>query len=450
MGTNAINNLMNDLNLINVEIPKNADTNDGFQKSFEEASQNSDIAKLAQRPVDVVAELKTDNAAKDEYIKESSYSSPNKNINNADKTDSVNAKTDKKTDLKDEEEVDYENVANALVVNLADILNVSVEELEEYISDKDLTIADLSNNEIIQQMVVDFTEVENPIDIISDSEAYEIYTSIQGSISEFKQFALDNDIDLETNIIPEEKDALVSDLRAEDLDILKETDLDILKETDIEITIDDFADDNQVNLKNIDNKDSKKDTDNDSSNNLLANNGSNVNELNANELSSAHETPAAYTDINAQDIYDQIGEYIRNLSSENIQEIEMKLQPETLGTIQVKVTQSEGVMKAEFVTTNESVKAMLEGQLIQLKEDFERSGLKVDDVEVRVNTNAFNESTDSDSRDDANEAAQRMSAPRRINLAGLESLDELEEMEEEERVVAEMMTANGNSLDYKA
>ncbi len=442
MGTNAINNLMNDLNLINVEIPKNADTNDGFQKSFEEASQNSDIAKLAQRPVDVVAELKSDNAAKDEYIKESSYSSPNKNINNADKTDSVNAKTDKKTDLKDEEEVDYENAANALVANLADILNVSVEELEEYISDKDLTIADLSNNEIIQQMVVDFTEVENPIDIISDSEAYEIYTSIQESISEFKQFALDNDIDLETNVIPEKTDALVSDVKTEDLDVLKETDSEVVKE--------DLADDNQADLKNIDNKDSKKDTDNDSSNNLLANNGSNVNELNANELSSAHETPAAYTDINAQDIYDQIGEYIRNLSSENIQEIEMKLQPETLGTIQVKVTQSEGVMKAEFVTTNESVKAMLEGQLIQLKEDFERSGLKVDDVEVRVNTNAFNESTDSDSRDDANEAAQRMSAPRRINLAGLESLDELEEMEEEERVVAEMMTANGNSLDYKA
>lgn len=442
MGTNAINNLMNDLNLINVEIPKNADTNDGFQKSFEEASQNSDIAKLAQRPVDVVTELKTDNAAKDEYIKESSYSSPNKNINNADKTDSVNAKTDKNTDLKDEEEVDYENVANALVVNLADILNVSVEELEEYISDKDLTIADLSNNEIIQQMVVDFTEVENPIDIISDSEAYEIYTSIQGSISEFKQFALDNDIDLETNVIPEKTDVLVSDVKTEDLDILKETDLEVVKE--------DLVDDNHVDLKNIDNKDSKNDTDNDSSNNLLANNGSNVNELNANEFSSAHETPAAYTDINAQDIYDQIGEYIRNLSSENIQEIEMKLQPETLGTIQVKVTQSEGVMKAEFVTTNESVKAMLEGQLIQLKEDFERSGLKVDDVEVRVNTNAFNESTDSDSRDDANEAAQRMSAPRRINLAGLESLDELEEMEEEERVVAEMMTANGNSLDYKA
>lgn len=442
MGTNAINNLMNDLNLINVEIPKNADTNDGFQKSFEEASQNSDIAKLAQRPVDVVVELKTDNAAKDEYIKESSYSSPNKNINNADKTDSVNAKTDKKTDLKDEEEVDYENVANALVADLADILNVSVEELEEYISDKDLTIADLSNNEIIQQMVVDFTEVENPIDIISDSEAYEIYTSIQGSISEFKQFALDNDIDLETNVIPEKTDAIVSDVKTEDLDVLKETDLEVVKE--------DLVDDNHADLKNIDNKDSKKDTDNDSSNNLLANNGSNVNELNANELSSAHETPAAYTDINAQDIYDQIGEYIRNLSSENIQEIEMKLQPETLGTIQVKVTQSEGVMKAEFVTTNESVKAMLEGQLIQLKEDFERSGLKVDDVELRVNTNAFNESTDSDSRDDANEAAQRMSAPRRINLTGLESLDELEEMEEEERVVAEMMTANGNSLDYKA
>ena len=128
----------------------------------------------------------------------------------------------------------------------------------------------------------------------------------------------------------------------------------------------------------------------------------------------------------------------------------MRLQPETLGTLHVKITQSEGVMKAEFITQNESVRAAVESQLIQLKEDFDRSGIRVDEVEVRVSTNEFNEATQQDSRDEENEAASRNTATRRINLTNGIALEDIDEYEEDEKITVEMMTANGNSLDYKA
>ena len=107
-------------------------------------------------------------------------------------------------------------------------------------------------------------------------------------------------------------------------------------------------------------------------------------------------------------------------------------------------------MKAEFITANENVRSIIEGQLIQLKEDFDRSGIRVDEVEVRVSTNEFNENTQSESRDEENERAARTSGVRRINIADGVDLDEIEEYEDDEKIAVEMMTSQGNTMDYKA
>ena len=107
-------------------------------------------------------------------------------------------------------------------------------------------------------------------------------------------------------------------------------------------------------------------------------------------------------------------------------------------------------MKAEFITANENVRSIIEGQLIQLKEDFDRSGIKVDEVEVRVSTNEFNENTQQESRDEANERAARPTVSRRIDLTNGVELDEIEEYEDDEKIAVEMMAANGNTMDYRA
>ena len=195
-------------------------------------------------------------------------------------------------------------------------------------------------------------------------------------------------------------------------------------------------------------KETKEDRGNDTENHTLSN--QNIATDTNNNVHSTQGTEQASFSTNAQQIYDQIGEYVRNLSTENLNEIEMKLQPETLGTLHIRITQSEGFMKAEFLTANENVRAAIEAQLIQLKEDFDRSGIRVDEVEVRVATNEINEATQQYSRDEENEAASRQSNVRRINLTNGIDLDEIEDYEEEEKITVEMMTANGNSLDYKA
>lgn len=439
MGTNAINNnLINDLSLLNVDIPKNSDGGEGFQKSFEMASKSSDLEMLASRKVDAVSELNTSDSVKDNYLKETSNgksvnkvnSENNSESSNVDKTNKETVKDLKESDLEDDSIENIENAYSNLINEFANILDVTPEEIENYLNENNIDISMLGgNNEILENMIVEFSNIESTVDILTDSDAYNQLVELQNVVSNVQE-----------------------DLNSKGLsfnDMSKY--LDQMNLTEIE-NVNEFNPVDTVTVNQTQQKDDSKKENNESLNseNRSVNVGNFDNQptevQNTTEI--ANET-IHYTE-NPQEIYDQIGEYIRNLSTENLQEIEMKLQPETLGTIQVKVSQSEGAVKAEFVTNNESVKVMLEGQLIQLKEDFERSGFRVDEVEVRVSTNSFNESAENDSRDDANEAAQRMNTPRRINLNGLDALDELEEMDEEERVVAEMMTANGNSLDYKA
>ena len=177
--------------------------------------------------------------------------------------------------------------------------------------------------------------------------------------------------------------------------------------------------------------------------------GNSSNEQVSNDLQVTAKENISFSQ-NAQEIYDQIGEYVRNLSTETINEVELKLQPETLGTLHIRVSQSEGLVKAEVVTNNENVRNIIEGQLIQLKEDFDRSGIKVDEVEVRVSTNEFNENAQQDSRDEANESAARPSTVRRINLSDGIEIDEIDEYEDDEKIAVEMMAANGNTMDYRA
>jgi len=70
MGTSGITNLVNDLNLLNVDIPKNSDSSTGeFAKTFENVSQNGDI-DIKPKDINVVDELKTSDSVKDNYLKE--------------------------------------------------------------------------------------------------------------------------------------------------------------------------------------------------------------------------------------------------------------------------------------------------------------------------------------------------------------------------------------------
>lgn len=152
-----------------------------------------------------------------------------------------------------------------------------------------------------------------------------------------------------------------------------------------------------------------------------------------------------------QRILEQITEYIKIEARPELTEMELQLQPETLGTINIRLSSKEGVITASFTAQNEAVRAALETQMVQLKDNLNDQGIKVEAVEVTVASHEFERNLQQDNS--GNEEGQYKEAKkrgiRRIRLDGDESVQDME-LSDEERITAEMMEQNGNTVDFTA
>ncbi len=166
------------------------------------------------------------------------------------------------------------------------------------------------------------------------------------------------------------------------------------------------------------------------------------------QLQQVTDTTPAW-DVDTLDIMKQIMDYMKIQVKPDMSNLEMRLHPESLGTLQVNVAAKDGAVTAHFVTQNETVKAVLESQMIQLKESFAEQGVKVDAVEVTVQTHQFEQNLEQ-GRGRQSAESEKKSKPRRIQLDGALTMEALEELEEEEQLAAQMMAANGNTVDYTA
>ncbi|MBR5896846.1 MAG: flagellar hook-length control protein FliK, partial [Lachnospiraceae bacterium] len=91
-------------------------------------------------------------------------------------------------------------------------------------------------------------------------------------------------------------------------------------------------------------------------------------------MNEASET-VSYTTFDARNVLDQITEAIKVDVTAETSEINLRLHPESLGTVSVKVSANhEGVLTARFTAQNEGVKAIIESQAIVLKETLEAKG----------------------------------------------------------------------------
>lgn len=161
----------------------------------------------------------------------------------------------------------------------------------------------------------------------------------------------------------------------------------------------------------------------------------------------AVETPFAQPET--QRIMDQILNFMKIQIKPEMTQLEMQLHPESLGTVHVHIASREGMITAQFTAQNETVKAALESQMVQLKETFEQQGVKVEAIEVSVQANGFRQEYEG-SRGHGNTEEDRESKPaRRINLNNPEFLEE-ESLTEEEQLAVSMMEVNGNTVDYMA
>lgn len=155
--------------------------------------------------------------------------------------------------------------------------------------------------------------------------------------------------------------------------------------------------------------------------------------------------------VDTQDIMRQIMDYMKVSVKPDSSDLEMQLHPQSLGTLHIQMAAKNGVVTANFITENDTVKAALESQMVQLRENFAEQGIKVEAIEVTVQTHPFEQNLEqgrdgNGSREQ--EAGIGRRRTRRINLNA--SFAEEEPQTEEDKITADMMAANGNTVDFTA
>lgn len=155
--------------------------------------------------------------------------------------------------------------------------------------------------------------------------------------------------------------------------------------------------------------------------------------------------------FNTLDVIRQVSEFTRVMYRGDTTSMEMQLNPENLGKIYVQVTAKEGVVTAHLAVQNEIVKEALENQTIQLRENMNQQGIKVEAVEVTIASHEFERNLEQNQQGSAQDEQreQASKSPRRnISMNQLDEMSGL--MSEEEMLVAKIMRDNGNSVDFTA
>ncbi|MHC1746204.1 MAG: flagellar hook-length control protein FliK [Negativicutes bacterium] len=100
-------------------------------------------------------------------------------------------------------------------------------------------------------------------------------------------------------------------------------------------------------------------------------------------------TMQAASDIDPQKIVTQIVDHARLTNSAQNSEMVIKLNPEHLGELTLKVAVSNGLVTATFHSNNSDVRTVLEASILQLKQEMVNSGIKVNYVGVYAGLDQF-------------------------------------------------------------
>lgn len=165
-----------------------------------------------------------------------------------------------------------------------------------------------------------------------------------------------------------------------------------------------------------------------------------------NAQAAAEITP--HFDVETENIIRQITDYMRGNVTDGVSEMDMQLHPANLGSVHIHLEAKEGVLTAQFTAQNESVKAALESQMIQLKDSFEEQGLTVESIEVMVSSQKFDQSYE-EAESQANDTGSRFGRQRTRRVSLHVSMED-EELSDEEILAKEVLKGQGSTVEFTA
>ncbi len=380
--------------------------------------------------------------------------------------------TEKANGMTDKEAMEVlGTAANEMMQQVADTLGMSVEELKQLMEEMDMSVLELMNPQQLSALILKAAGVTDTMALLTNEALYGDFKQLMDKQQELLAEA-GNQLQMSNEQLLAELEQLQKlDMNAATQDAFGQ----MTEEPVVEITVEADSseetavseEDNDANLNTVgkalqgseetlavqkteggtQSGDSNRHADgsNEQSGNLV------LQTMKAENAQPEVNTTYGNSAWNAetQDIMRQVMDYMRIQIKPDVSDVEMQLHPESLGRLQIHVSSKGGVVTANFITQNEAVKAALESQMVQLKENFAEQGVKVEAIEVTVQTQEFERNLDQGRGSNQSEP-EKKGKNRRINLNALSGLEETEEMSQEDALVAEMMTANGNTVDFTA
>lgn len=152
-----------------------------------------------------------------------------------------------------------------------------------------------------------------------------------------------------------------------------------------------------------------------------------------------------------ESIMKQMMDYMKLHFSANVTEMEIQLEPANLGSINLQVATKNGVITAQITAETEAVKKAIESQVVQLRENLNGQGIKIEAVEVTIASHEFERNLDQGAQSEQSKDADQSNKENRRRIV-LDEMDEAAEANllEPDRIQVQMMRHNGNSVNLMA
>lgn len=407
---------------------------------------------------------------------DTSKSADTKETSTVDNSEKVNKNSDSlSTDHKDVKKVDEgatKELKDKIIDEAAKELGVSEEDIVEVLSQLGIGAADLLNTENVSLLVANVAGDGDVLGILTDENAAGMVLELNANIEDILNVeakAQDVSPDLLKDIAINSVETVEAVETAMEADVLPTNELDApVTETENIVVSHEVVpvSNSQESTKAEDNSgqtssDSGQDTGSrldhrDDHESIAQNviNSANQGPDNNIQVTDVDNTMVASesSQVDTIDIINQIQEHVRVEFKEDMTQLQMQLNPENLGTVNLTIAAKEGNVTAQLMTQNEAVQAALESQIAMLKESLEQQGVKVEAIEVTVASHSFEQNLEqgNDFNDQQEEVNERLrKATRKLDINGIMTDEEIDELDEAEQVTARMMQADGNSMDYR-
>lgn len=278
---------------------------------------------------------------------------------------------------------------------VTEIMDVTEKELMDLLEESGMQLFDLLNPDNLKQFVLNANGCEDAVSLITNEEVAAQFDELLNSVNELVDLASEN-----TTKIVVEKD-------------MTDSEFDRNQQSE--------SDNNPVELF--------------------------VENLAAKSTDSVEQAATEKVQV-MREIVDQIVEKIKVAIKPGNTSMELQLNPESLGRVNLTVASKNGVLTASFTAENQISKEAIESQVQVLKDNLNNQGIKVEAIEVNVSQFGFRQNTESGADAQGQSKQQKKTGTRRINLDSFN--EEATDISEEEALAARVLRDNGGSVDYTA